>query len=38
MSFRTSSVLYSAAQRRAEEKGMSISELAREALERYLTP
>lgn len=38
MSFRTSSVLYTAAQQRAEEKGISISELAREALERYLTP
>ncbi|MEX2106942.1 MAG: hypothetical protein WD810_08600 [Solirubrobacterales bacterium] len=38
MSFRTSPETYGAAQRRAEEEGISISELAREALDRYLSP
>ncbi len=37
MSFRTSPDLYQAAQRRAREEGRSVSDLAREAVERYIS-
>lgn len=36
LSFRVAPQLHSAAQRRAEEEGRSVSELAREALARYV--
>lgn len=38
ISFRASPELNAAAQRRADEEGKSLSELAREALTRYLGP
>jgi hypothetical protein len=36
VSFRTSRTLYDAAQRRARREGRTVSELAREAMERYV--
>jgi hypothetical protein len=36
MSFRTTPELYRAAQRRAEEEGRTVSDLAREAVARYV--
>lgn len=36
LSFRTAPALYRAAQRRAKEEGRSVSDLAREALARYV--
>jgi predicted HicB family RNase H-like nuclease len=37
VSFRTSRTLYEAARERAAQEGRSVSELAREAMERYVT-
>jgi predicted HicB family RNase H-like nuclease len=38
VSFRTTPELYRAAQRRAKQEGRSVSELAREAVARYVNP